>query len=447
MRSPPASTPTVIDHLRPFVLALLAAAALGTSVPHATAEQQATGDPISELGSDIQRVRERAVRRLRTRGELDPDALRAGLRRLPSDGRALLLDVVGTRGVAELVPDTARALLDPDPVVWGAAARALVRLGDDAVERGARLLDGPRVGAGEDGAAGGSAAAAAGLSEAQVALRHRRVRALRVQRVVESELMGRWMRKGGRYDGRFAVLGRHGWDAQPVLLAMLLDVPLEDRFVVLPELPEGPGLRLAQLDALVAVASSPRRGYRTFEELPLEVDEEELFQLATQALTDVADIELMGDLLDHVAEILMRAHERAGWQLRPVEKGYAEAIEEILAARGRPERLERRVRELELSARRLKTWADRASAMRRADMLQRYTTELADLAHAQYRMRRYDDAAATYAESIEITASIAGTPSPVTVYNRSCALAMGGARRRRWTSSSARCRFRWPTRT
>ncbi len=258
------------------------------------------------------------------------------------------------------------------------------------------------------------------------AARAARLRALHAQATIERELLARWMRKGGNYDGRFAKLSEHGWPVQPVLLAMLLDVPLEDRFVVLPET-ESEVLRVVQkMEALDALAESPRRGYRTFIALPVEVDEEEMFDLAAQALADVADIDVMGDILDQLAQTLDRADAKAGWQLRPAERGYAEALEEILANHGRPERLKWRIERLAMEARSQKQWADRAGPRHQSDALQHYATDLNRLARAVYRLRQWDRAAAIYAEAMEIVKRIAGRPAPVTAYNRACALSMGG---------------------
>jgi tetratricopeptide (TPR) repeat protein len=362
---------------------------------------------LERLGDPSQRVREQALRRLRLSDDLDAETVARALTEAPAEALPTLLELAGTRGFAEVAPRVAELATGDDPLAAEAAIRCLVMLGEDAVALGLVHLP---------------------SDDPAVAARRLRLRALAAQDAIEQDVVSRWRRKGGTYEGRFATLERHGWVVQPVLLAMLLDVPLEDRFLALPENAE-PSLTQRFL-SLREVLRSQRRGYRTFRPLPPEIDSEDLFDLSAQALMDVADMEILGDVLDGLAGTLDNAHRRyrmlIGFQLRPWEQIFSDMIGEILAAHDRKERLSRRAAELEREARNTYQAAMRRPAEQRAEYLQWYATDLGRLASVLHRMREFDRAAEVYEEAIRVSIELGGKPPAISTYNRACALARAG---------------------
>ena len=362
---------------------------------------------LDRLGDRSQRVREQALRRLRLDDELRAATIIAALDRAPPEAVPILLELGAARQFVELAPRAAAIAARPDPVAAEAALRCLVSLGPDAIARGLEQLP---------------------EADPVLSARRLRLRALGVQDAVERELLSRWRRKGGTYEGRFSDLDRFGWAIQPVLLAMLLDVPLEDRFLALPEQGE-PSLTRRYL-CLREVLRSHRRGYRTFRPLPLEIDAEDLFDLAAQALMDVADMEILADVLDGLAGTLLDAHRRyrrtIGFQLRPWEQMFADTVGEILAAHDLKDRLRSRAEELEEEARSQLRYARILPKSERAEVMQWYATDLGRLAGVLHRMRDFDRAADVYAESIRVATELGGSPPAISTYNRACALARAG---------------------
>ncbi len=363
---------------------------------------------LRDLDDPAAAVRERAFRRLRTDEALDLAVLVEALAEASPRSRPMLLELAGLRGAAGALPAVVAAAQGEDPPSADAALRAAVLLGDDAVAAVTKALD---------------------ASDPRLAARAQRLRALAVRDAVERTVVSKWRRKGGTYDGRFRDLEAFGWPVQPILVAMLLDIPVEDRFLALA--PDGseptPQRKLLGLREL---RLSERRGYRPFRPTPPEVDGEELGGLAAQALADVADIDLLGPLLDDVAQDLEDAHERyqllRGFQLRQWEDAMAETIGEILAAHGMKDRLAQRARALEMEVRQDRLWAERLPASRRARALQALASDLARLGGVRHRMREFDRAAEAYAESISVQMREFGAVPTISAYNRACALARGG---------------------
>ena len=387
---------------------LLAVAGLAAHAAPAACGASAESRLLGELGAESALVRENALVRLERSADLDAATVGAALDQATAQARPLVFRLIGARKMTGLSARVVEATVSPDPPTAEAAVRALVLLGAGAVAAGEERLMGARD------------------TEPRLAVVLRRLRALHAKASVEREILSRWRRKGGSYDGRFAALEPYGWKAQAILLAMLLDVPLEDRFVVLPR-----GLSplrefATQQSALIDIVRSPRRGYRTFEPLPWQIEDEELFELAAQALMDVADMTLMGDLLEALADRLETAHREAGWQLRPFEDGFALAIAEVLSARGRPERLRERARDLERKAESSKRRIDRTRREDRAAVMQWHATDLSRLAGVLHRMREFDRAATAYEDSIKISTELSGEAPAVASYNLACALARGG---------------------
>ncbi len=373
----------------------------------AVAQSPEDASLLRRLGDPSERVRDRALRRLRLSADLTGEDVLAALDSAAPGAVATLLELAGTRGFDVVAPRAAQTACGDDPLAAEAALRCLVVLGDAAVARGLACLP-------ADGAA--------------LSARRLRLRALTIQDAVEQDLIARWRRKGGTYEGRFSGLRRHGFACQPVLLAMLLDVPLEDRFLALPE--DGEPSLTRRFLSLREVLRSQRRGYRTFRPLPPAIHADDLFELSAQALMDVGDMEILGDVLERLAETLEAAHERYlrifGFQLRPWEEMFADSLDEILAANGRKERLQRRVDELQFDVRMSRRRAMGRSDAERADALQWYMTDLSRLAGVLHRMGEFERAAAAYAEVITVSEELGGEPPAIASYNRACALARAG---------------------
>ncbi len=363
---------------------------------------------LDDLGSEAALVREQAFRHLLDAKELEAAAVRVAFVQAPEEARPLLLELIASRLMTDLTPLVVDAVVGADPETAEAAVRTLVTLGDASVEHGRLRL------------------ASATKTAPHLVPRATRLEALTTQAAVERDILARWRRKGGSYEGRFDALETHGWASQPVLLAMLLDVPLEDRFVVLPQGLSKLRLLISRIRALRDLASSQRRGYQTFRPLPVGIDHEDLFELSAQALLDVGDMDLMGDTLEELAIRLNRADARAGFQLRPVERHMAEAMEEILAVNGRPELLKFRATELRSRADASRRWAERSPPERAAQAKQWYATDLRRLAGVLHRLRDFEGAETTYRLSIDVSQEIGGDAPAVAIYNLACALARGG---------------------
>jgi tetratricopeptide (TPR) repeat protein len=179
------------------------------------------------------------------------------------------------------------------------------------------------------------------------------------------------------------------------------------------------------------LSTSSRRGYRTFDPLPASIESEELFTIAAQALKDVADLDLMGDILEYVAGELERVDDQLGPRLRRFEEFYCREIDIALAARGRPERLERLARRQEDRLDFIRKYVARArgDVAAEQDTLTRLNSALGDFGQVLHQLRRYDDAARCFAEALAIDRRIggkAGKLSAISGYNRACALACGG---------------------
>ena len=361
---------------------------------------------LRSLEDETAAVREDACRALERSAELTETEVRAALASAGRRTKPYLLRVAASRGLAGLVPEAVAALSSEDPVVIDAAVRALVRFGDEAVASGLKSL------------------ATSKDEGARSAASH--LRALTAQRTVERQVIAGWRRKSGQYLGRYDGLAKLGWPVQPVLLAMLLDVPLSDRHLDVATLEDPDAQRAVQRVALIDLANSTRRGYRTFEPLPPHIQEDELFDLAAQALKDVADLDLMGDILDAVASALAMKHESAGFRLRQWEKGYYEEIDTILFNRGRPERLLNDAAEAESVARTSGAWLERAGGARRAEQLHILSSDLSDWAGLVHQLREYDKAASIWTEVIRIGRELSDKDPAIAGYNRACALARGG---------------------
>jgi tetratricopeptide (TPR) repeat protein len=366
---------------------------------------------LSDLSAEAASVRDRAIERLSVRDDLTPGEIAAALRDAAPRARPLLYRLAAARRATGLVPEIAAGAAGADAPAAEAALRALVTLGEDAVEAGRAAL---------------AAAAPEVLPAHERDARLRHLRALDIQRLVERELISRWRRKGGSYRGRYDVLASHGWDAQPVLLAMLLDIPLEDQFVVPPEAKDPELLHAYRLRALDELAGSRRRGYRTFEPLPPHIEADSVFELAVQALCDVADLTLLKRVLLDTHEELVKADKAAGFRVRPWEEAYARDIEVILWRRGEKARLQWRHDQLAMSLRQERHWVQRMDPDDNARVFSVHAQSLDDLASVLHQMDRFDEAAARYAEVIEIRSKLTGMVSSVAAYNRACALARGG---------------------
>jgi len=386
-----------------LLLSAAAAFADGASSPH---EQL-----FRELGAEALAERDEAARSLEKADELTEAEVRTALRAASRVARAHLLRLAAARGMRGLVPDIVVSLRSEDPVVTDAAARALVSLGDDA-------------------AATGILALAAAKGDAAASVRTHLV-ALASQRMVERAVLGKWRRKGGTYEHRFDGLVEYGWPVQPVLLAMLLDVPLTDRHIVLPETGDPNVLMAAKWAALADIERSVRRGYRTFDPVPVQIERDELFDLAVQALKDVADIELLGDILEHVSENLETVDDLHGWRLRRFEEIYYRDIDVALFARGRPDRLERYTERCRDQVENAMAWMTRADEVGRGtEQRQLLSQALQDYASALHQLHKYDEAASCFSQIIRIAREgeneEKGKDPAIAGYNRACALSRAG---------------------
>ncbi|MCE9637641.1 MAG: tetratricopeptide repeat protein [Planctomycetes bacterium] len=412
----------------PLVLATIAAAiAVVIAVASAQAAPAAPADGpdgpetalrvrlLRDVSSESAGVRESAATRLEVMDGLTAAHVAEALRGATPPGRSALMALAATRGMTELVPEIAAAAAAPDAQAAETAIRALVTLGKDAVAAGRAALE-PSI--------------AAGAQDAPVAAKERVARlghlgALDVQRRVERDVLSRWRRKGGSYRGRYTALLEFGWDAQPVLLAMLLDVPLEDQFIVVGDASDPQLDQVRRVAALRDVAASRRRGYRTFDPLPANIDRDEIFDLAAQALADVADLDVMQDVLEDTHRSLLDADGFGGMRPRRFEKAFAQSIEVILSARGAPERLDARRRMLESAVNSMRQRLSMLDPEIAAIPYQIYTTELSELAGVLHQLGRYDDAAKRFEEIIEIIQKLTDKEPSIQGYNRACALAQG----------------------
>jgi tetratricopeptide (TPR) repeat protein len=359
-----------------------------------------------ELGAEALAQRDDAARSLEKDDGLTEADVRAVLRTAPRLARPHLLRLAAVRGMKGLVPDIAALLCAEDPLVTDAAARALVSLGDDAAAAGIASL--------------------AGAADPDAAAVRTHLTALAAQHMIEREVVGKWRRKGGTYSGRFNVLAKYGWPVQPVLLAMLLDVPICDHQIVLPDTDDKEVLDAAKREALADIERSDRRGYRTFDPLPVKIEQEELYELAVQALKDVADLDLMGDILERTSENLEAVDELHGWRLRPWEEGFYRDIDVVLSERGRPERLLRFTARCRERVENQMAWLSRAEEVGKgADQKQQISQALQDYASALHQLHRYDDAAACFAQVIRFGREQGKEPA-IPGYNRACALNRGG---------------------
>lgn len=389
----------------PLLLTLLLAA--GTA--------RAEGDPVErtrllrELASEAEVVRERAAARLESSEGLAADDVARALRAAPPRAQPGILRLAAARKMQDLVPQIAAAAAGPDAMTAQAALRALVTLGGDAVAAGRAALAGA-----ED------------LDAVQRRGRTRHLDALDAQKRVEHEVLSRWRRKGGSYRGRYAALADLGWEVQPVLLAMLLDIPLEDQFLVVPTTGDADADRTHRQIALRELARSTRRGYRTFDPLPTTIESDELFDLAWQALADVADMALVGEILEEVHAELLHSHRSAGWRARQWEDAFAFDLEVVLAARGAPERLEERRREVEREVQLARLRTRRPEGESASDAWHFYSTRLSELAGVLHQLGRFDESAKRYEEVLRIGRMLTGKESAIAGYNRACALARGG---------------------
>jgi tetratricopeptide (TPR) repeat protein len=171
--------------------------------------------------------------------------------------------------------------------------------------------------------------------------------------------------------------------------------------------------------------NSDRRGYRTFEPLPPTIDPDEIYELSMQALKDVADIELMGDVLEAVSRDLQMADDRVTWRLRRPEEAYATDIDVVLFARGRPHRLERRAEARSGEVDRARLIVERFGGSQ-VDTLQQLSYALTEYGSVLHQLQRYDEAADCFAEVIEISKHFSTKEPAISAYNRACALAKGG---------------------
>ncbi|MCG3135875.1 MAG: hypothetical protein HMLKMBBP_03651 [Planctomycetes bacterium] len=384
------------------VLVLLAG---GTALAGAEDGASATARLLRDLGAESEAVRERAADALESADDLGVRQLAAAVRAADARSLPLLLRIAGSKRMKPLAGDAARIAAEGDAVAAEAAIRALVRIGPEAVAAGAEAL--------------------AASKDPSAAPRAARLRALDAQCRVEREVFSRWRKKGGSYRGRYADLEKAGFEGQVVLLAMLLDIPLEDRFLA-PRLPgTKEGDAIAHYLSVTELCQSPRRGYRTFEPLPHTIEREEMFALAAQALADVADLGLVGDALEETRNGLMEAHDNfPAFRARPFEDQFAEDIDVLLAARGRPRFLEARRAEAASDVQMLRR--RRFSPADDPDGYYYLSTRISKLAGILHQLGRFDEAAARYAEVIAIQSEITGKVPATATYNRACALARAG---------------------
>ena len=366
---------------------------------------------LAELSSEVAAVREQAAHRLDSFDRFTPAQIAAAIRTAGPRSRPLLFGLAATREVEAAIPDIAAGAAGADALCAEAAIRALVTFGEAGVAAGRSAL-------------ATSESATTSSREREARLRH--LEALDIQNRVERDVLQRWRRKGGSYRGRYASLAQFGWGAQPVLLAMLLDVPLEDQFVVVPTTGDDEIDAVQRMSAISRLAESRRRGYRTFRPLPSSIDVDELFDLAQQALADVADLEAMGDVLRDTRESLSAADRRVMWRPRRPEEYFAQSIEVILARRGDEGPLRERLEKCEAEVRSTKRLLGRRDPEDAAEYFQMYNVRLGELAVVLQHLERWDDAAERYAEMIDIIQRLTGKDPAITGYNRACALARGG---------------------
>jgi tetratricopeptide (TPR) repeat protein len=391
--------------------AALACASSGASA-HARAEapEGTSGRVRAELlqsaTDESATVRDRATLALELDEGLTAEEVAAALRTAPARAIPGLVRVAASRGFTGLAPEIAGIAAARDAVAAEAAIRALVRLGPDGVAAGVSALAKPD---------------AAGAESRRIHLR-----CLEAQRRVEREIVSRWRRKGGSYRGRFSALTKEGPEVQVVLVGMLLDIPLEDQYVA----QAMSGNAAARKMAIEQLAVSRRRGYVTFDPLPPAIEADSLFSLATQALADVADLATVADVLKGVHDDLLEADSRAGFQARPFERRFAEDVAWVLASRGDPERLEGHLAQAESAARRAKSRirAFGATPDTAADEFQYYCDKVSEVAGLLHQLSRFDDAAARYAEIVEVRKRIMGKEPATDNYTLACALARGGRR-------------------
>jgi tetratricopeptide (TPR) repeat protein len=391
------------------ILFLLMATLLG-AVPARAAEERQADSPdvpalLRRLDAEALAAREAAFERLFRAETVTPDVVRRALASAGTRARPLLLELSARRGLGTLVPEVVEASLDDDPITVEAALRALVLLGPDAVAKGLTALR-------------------ANHAEHRAARAAVRLLALARQREVELALTSKWRRKAGSYRGRYSELEGRGWYVQAVLMAMLLDVPLEDRFVVVDDEDDKRKGPFAARDAIRQINESTRRGYRTFEPLPPHILDDDLFEMAQQALRDVADMDLVGDVLEMVASDLLRAHDRAPFQLRPFEKHFAEEIASVLYVRGRKRLLEAEEQRLLLSINSLRKRLGRPGAADWA--LPEWVREANELAATLHAMERFEEAAKWFQQVNEGKKRLGGEASAIVAYNRACSLALAG---------------------
>lgn len=394
-----------------FVVAAAAVTAVaGVARPDA-ADDAVRATLLRDLSSEAAAVRDRASERLITLDGLTLDEVRASLRAAAPRAVPALVQLATTRQMVALVPELAALAAGPDAPAAEAAVRALVAFGEDAVAAGRAALEGAR---------------APGLSTRDRDARITHLAALDVQARVEKDVLARWRRKGGSYRGRYEALRVHGWGAQPVLLAMLLDIPLEDQFVVVPTRSD-PELDAALRERAIAeLASSRRRGYRSFAPLPPTIEPDELLDLAQQALVDVGDLSVLGPVLDAVHQELVVADMAAGWRPRPFEDAFALDLEVIFAARGDPAKLRRRRSGYEHRVNGLRRRMSLLDPEQAADDFSYFASRLDELAAVSHQLDDFDGAAARYAEAIEVRRRLTGLVSSISSYNRACSLARGG---------------------
>jgi tetratricopeptide (TPR) repeat protein len=357
---------------------------------------------LRDLSSETAAVREDARRRLERADGLTEDEVRAALRDSDARGQVQLLRLATARRMSGLLAEIAPLATSEDPRVADGAIRALVSLGDEAVAAGRKALADP--------------AAAASRTHLE---------ALAAQRSVERVVLAKWRRKGGQYEGRYSDLAKLGWPVQPILLAMLLDVPLEDRHVVLPETSEPAELLHMKREALQEVAASVRRGYKTFEPLPPQIEPDDLFDLAYQAMKDVADIDLVGDILESVSARLQEVDDMFGFRLRRWEQGFYKDIDEVLFARGRPERLRETEVKLRSRAAPFRHWIENGESMR-VEELEAASYQISQHASVLHQMREYEKAANSFSLVIQIGRMLGGKDPAIDGYNRACSLAKLG---------------------
>ncbi len=416
--------------LRPFALSLAAACVLAWApsrgsvavavaadddvAPRAASETASRAELLRSAADESATVRERATTALELADGLSAAEIGEALRTAPPRALPGLVRVAASRGFTELAPRIVEIAAGKDAVAAEAAMRALVRLGKDAVGLGTAALT----------KAGVATAAADAIPAAVAESRRVHLRCLEAQRRVEREIVSRWRRKGGSYRGRFAAVAKEGPEVQVVLVAMLLDIPLEDQYVA-PAMSESPIVRKMAIERL---AVSQRRGYQTFDPLPPAIEPDSLFSFATQALADVGDLETIGDVLRSVHDDLADVDATADFRARPFEQRFAEDVAWVLSARGDPERLEGHLAAAESRTRRAKARIRGFAATPEdaADEFQYYCDKLGEVAGFLHQLGRFDDAAAKYSEIVGIRKRIMGKEPATDNYNLACAFARGG---------------------